>query len=120
MERVVLDASDRIRLIHPGHLVVDLPESFPARLRHLVSITRVASHHRSPLRMIVDDRSCDASSVLEILAALGSAPRPRRVSFLGEDAALLDLRALCAHLTGPRADGPLPAGLAYLAEAAAG
>lgn len=116
----MLDASDRIRLIHPGHLVVDLPESFPERLRHLVLITRVASHHRCSLRLVVGERSCDAGSVLEILAALGSEPRPRRVSFLGEEAALLDLRALCAHLTGPRADGPLPAGLGYLAGAAAG
>jgi len=77
-------------------------------------IVGVVTYHGTPVEMLLDERRCNAASILELMVAVGSNPEARRVMFRGDERPLGDLVRLFAAGVGERGLDALPEELAYL------
>lgn len=94
-------------------VVLTVPEGVFIHARPVSLITRVVSHHGTPVTITVGEVSAYAGSIINVLMAVGSNPSVREIVFEGDDAPLADLRLLFEHRLG-EGPGPLPEELSYL------
>ncbi|QDU70114.1 HPr family phosphocarrier protein [Engelhardtia mirabilis] len=104
----VLSDYTRIR-----ELEVELPDGVQLHARPVALIVSVVNHHGTPVELEVGPRRCNASSILEVLMAVGSAPDVGVFIFRGDERPLRDIALLFGAGLGEGAR-ELPEGLAYL------
>jgi len=93
---------------------IELAEDVYLHARPCALIVGVVAQHGTPVEMLLDDRRCNAASILELMVAVGSNPEARRVTFRGDERPLGDLVRLFRAGVGERGLEALPPELAYL------
>ena len=69
-------------------------EDFTIHARPLSLIAKVALHYNTPLDMMVEERTCNASSITQMILLAGENPRPKKIVFRGEARPLKDVKEL--------------------------
>ena len=95
-------------------LVVDIDESVVLHARPASLIVGIVQRYGTPVEMQVGDTLCDASSILELMIAVGSNSTARRFVFRGDENPLRDIRLLFEHGLGEGGLSGLPEALGYL------
>ena len=72
-------------------------KEFTIHARPLSLIAKVALHYSMPLEMEIEGKSCNASSITQMILLAGSNPHPRRILFRGAERALRDVKELFEH-----------------------
>lgn len=67
---------------------------FALHARPLSLIAKIALYYKSPLEIEIDGRCCNASSIMQMILLAGNNPRPRKITFRGEERALRDIKDL--------------------------
>ena len=96
-----------------------VPQSLGFHARPSTLVAKVVQQHGAHVKMLVDDQTFDAGSILELLSAGGYVVTKRldHVQFRGDKRALDDLKILAEHNYGETKkgkDAPLPETLSYL------
>jgi len=94
-------------------LEVELPDGVHLHARPVALLVGVVAHHGTPVELEVGARRCNASSILEVLMAVGGSPEISVFIFRGDERPLRDIASLFAAGLG-EGDRELPEGLAYL------
>ncbi|MCE9594523.1 MAG: HPr family phosphocarrier protein [Planctomycetes bacterium] len=95
-------------------LVVDLPDDLKLHARPAALIVSIVNRYATPVELEVDGRRCNASSILDVLVAVGSHPDARRYVFRGDENPLRDIGLLFEHGLGENGMDRLPNELQYL------
>lgn len=95
-------------------LVVDLPDEMMVHARPAALIVAIVNHYGTPVQMEIGSARCDAGSILELMIAVGSNARERRLVFRGDENPLRDIGLLFEHGLGEQGTSALPNQLAYL------
>lgn len=91
-----------------------LPDGVSLHARPISLITRVVSHHGTPVDLILGNSRCYAGSILQVLMLVGANAGARELTFEGDESALVDLKLLFEHRLGEGGAGSLPQELSYL------
>lgn len=94
-------------------LEVALPAGVQLHARPVALVVGVVAHHGTPVELEVGARRCNASSILEVLMAVGSEPDVGVFVFRGDERPLRDIAALFEAGLG-EAGRELPEALRYL------
>jgi len=70
------------------------PVEFSLHARPLSLIARIAMHYNAPLEIEVDGNKCNAGSIMQMILLAGNNPKPKKITFIGEERALSDLKDL--------------------------
>lgn len=73
---------------------LELPEGVVLHARPLALIVKIARHHGTPLEVTIEGESCSATSLMDLIMLGGAHPRPKTMSFRGDERTLADLRSL--------------------------
>ncbi|MBI5363086.1 MAG: HPr family phosphocarrier protein [Planctomycetes bacterium] len=95
-------------------LELDLPDDLYLHARPCALIVGVVNRYATPVEMVIEGRKCNASSILELMIAVGSHPDARRFMFRGDVNPLRDLELLFRSGLGEHGAQSLPDALAYL------
>lgn len=95
-------------------LEVELPDELYLHARPCALIVGIVNRYATPVEMVVEGRKCNASSILELMIAVGSHPDARRFRFRGDVHPLRDIELLFRCGLGERGVHVLPDALAYL------
>jgi hypothetical protein len=95
-------------------LVVELAEGLMLHARPVSLIVGIVQRYGTPVEMLVGDSVCDASSILELMIAVGSNSMARRYTFRGDENPLRDIRLLFESGLGEGGLSSLPEDLGYL------
>ena len=96
-----------------------VPQNLGFHARPSTLVAKLVQQHGVTVKMLVDDQTFDAGSILELLSAGGYVVTKRldRVRFRGDKRTLDDLKLLAEHNYGETENGrdaPLPEALSYL------
>ena len=95
-------------------LELELPESEVLHARPISLIVKIVQYHGTRVEMRIDEESCSAGSIMEMIMTAGNHPDARRLTFEGGSRTLEDLRILFDHRLGEAGIEKLPDALAYL------
>lgn len=95
-------------------LAVELPFDVTLHARPCALIVGIVNRHATPVQMLVDGRTCNAGSILDLMVAVGSHPDARTFVFRGDVKPLRDIELLFRSGLGERGIETLPDELAYL------
>lgn len=93
-------------------VVLPIPEGIYLHARPAAMITKVVSHHGTPVTMTMGDESCYAGSITKVILLAGSKHAEREVTFTGDARPVTDLELLVRCGFGE--NGPLADELSYL------
>jgi phosphotransferase system HPr-like phosphotransfer protein len=102
-----------VRYTKQTQVTLKIPEGVYLHARPVSLITRIVSHHGTPVNLRLGEVTCYAGSIINVLMAVGANATVREVSFEGDHAPLTDLRLFFEHGLG-EGPNPLPKSLAYL------
>ena len=88
--------ADRIieDFIHIKSVEIIPPKDFSLHARPLSLVARIAMHYNTPLEIEIDGHACNAGSIMQMILLAGNNPRPKKITFRGEERALRDLEDL--------------------------
>jgi len=69
-------------------------EGFALHARPLSLIAKIAMHYNTLLEIEIDEKSCNAGSIMQMILMAGNNPRPEEIIFRGEERALRDVKDL--------------------------
>lgn len=95
-------------------LVVEISDDVVLHARPVSLIVGIVQRYGTPVEMRVGESVCDASSILDLMVAVGSNSSARRFTFRGDENPLRDIRLLFEHGLGEGGLSSLPGGLEYL------
>lgn len=93
---------------------LELSDGTTLHARPAALIVGIVNHHGTPVELEIGDQRCNASSILELLVAVGSNPHERVFTFHGDERPLNDIRLLFENRLGESGLESLPPELAYL------
>ena len=94
--------------------VLEVAEDVVLHARPASLIVGIVQRYGTPVEMQVGDTVCDASSILDLMIAVGSNATARRYVFRGDEYPLRDIRLLFEHGLGEAGVSELPESLGYL------
>ncbi|MHC4470478.1 MAG: HPr family phosphocarrier protein [Planctomycetota bacterium] len=71
-----------------------IPEEVRLHIRPAALVASIVNEHGTPVRMMMGESECDASSVTDVIFLAGSNIDVRRITFRGDERPLADLRVL--------------------------
>ncbi len=95
-------------------LRLEIPDGLTIHARPASLIVAVVNRYEMPVEMEIDESTCNAASILEVLICAGSNPEARSCCFRGDSRPLADLKALFQAGLGEGGLEGLPPELAYL------
>lgn len=95
-------------------LILRLADDTTLHARPAALIVGIVNHHGTPVELEVAGKRCNASSILELLVAVGSNPDQREFTFHGDEKPLADIKLLFESRLGEDGLESLPSALEYL------
>lgn len=95
-------------------LRLELAEGATLHARPAALIVGIVNHFGTPVQLEIADQRCNASSILELLVAVGSNPGQRVFTFHGDERPLADIQRLFESRLGEDGLDSLPDTLDYL------
>lgn len=93
---------------------VVLRDDLVLHARPAALIVGIVNHFGTPVELIVEGKTCNAASILDMMVTVGSNPDTRRYVFRGDEKSLRHIALLFAADLGENGLDKLPAELAYL------
>lgn len=109
LAREILSSVSRVE-----ELVLEIPDGLTIHARPASLIVAVVNRYEMPVEMEIEESSCNAASILEVLICAGSNPESRTCRFRGDARPLADLKALFQAGLGEGGLDGLPPQLGYL------
>ncbi len=97
-----------------GTLEVVLADDLILHARPASLIVAIVNHHGTPVELEIAGKTCNASSILELMVLVGSNTDERRFVFRGDERPLGDIQLLFESEVGERGMDKLPDELSYL------
>lgn len=111
-ERLARDILSSVSQVE--ELLLEIPDGLSIHARPASLIVAVVNRYEMPVEMEIEESSCNAASILEVLICAGSNPEARACRFRGDSRPLADLRALFQAGLGEGGLEGLPPELSYL------
>lgn len=93
---------------------VVIPEGRFLHARPASLIVAIVNHYSTPVEMQIEDKKCNAASIMQVMILAGSFPNARKLLFHGDEHPLEDIRLLFEHGLGEKGLDDLPEKLSYL------